>query len=192
MKLRITKTKMMVAILAVAVLSGAVYSFVMWNLKRSFQKTDPQAFQDLFEASLGQAATAREGIQPGPGAIQYYRDHPEELQRDKRYFETYGSALMIATSVQERKQSIEEWTASTQLEWIPPSNKTDAWGHPFCIRSSPHRIVVVSPGPTSGPLDCRTLDIAEADLSKMTSARLNVQPSGALVVVLPAQKQTGG
>lgn len=207
------KTKVVMAILGTAVLSGAVYCFALRNLNKGFQKADsqaPQAFQDLLEAAGGRfatGATGSEGIEATPGTenffnppthvgqglVEYYQRHPGEFERDKRYFETYLSAFAIARTMQAGEQTVNRWTASTDLKWISPSNRTDPWGHPFCVRSSPQRIVVVSPGmQASGPLDCQTLDLPEKDLAKMASARLNVQASGALVFVLSVQSPGSG
>jgi hypothetical protein len=149
---------------------------------------------DVFQATLG-ATLARGAIQGAPaqpGAIDYYEKHPEELQRDKKYFETWHSALLIASSARDREQGIEEWATSTNVPWIPLSNRTDAWSHAFCFRSSRERTVVVSPGPQAmASLDCGTLEIAESDLAKMVPGWLNVQASGALVLVVPGSKRTG-
>ncbi|HLG15425.1 MAG TPA: hypothetical protein VJH03_13125 [Blastocatellia bacterium] len=179
------KTKVVITVLAAAVLSGAAYWFVMWNLGRSFGKVDWKGLQDLFEASLGETVTGGEAAEPGPGAIPYYQEHPGELESDKRHFETWRSALVIASAAQEHERSIQDWTASTNIQWIAPSDRTDGWGHAFCVWSNARLTVVVSPGPRAlGSFDCGTLDIPEKDLATMASGRLNVQASGALVLVL--------
>jgi hypothetical protein len=200
------KTKIVIAILAVAVLLGAVYGFTIWQVKKADWGPGFQAFQDLSEAAIGTFATGATGSEAievtpgtenflkapthgGQGLIEYYREHPGELERDKRYGETYMSAFMIAKPLQDREQKVEGWTASTDLQWAPPSNQTDPWGHAFCVRSSPQRIVVVSSGAQAiGSVDCGALDIPEKDLANMASARLNVQASGALVFVLALEK----
>lgn len=186
------KTKVVIAILAAAVLSGAAYWFVMWNVKRSVQRADWHGLEGGAEASLGAVLTARESAQPGPGVIPYYQEHPDELETDKRYFQTWRSAFTIAISERDREQKVEGWTSSATSRSIPPSNRTDAWGHAFCVRSSPQRIVVISPGPEAlASLECATLDIPETDLANMAQNRLNLHRSGALVLVLPVQRRTG-
>lgn len=179
------KAKLIVACTVSALVTAFAYWFVSWNLNRSFQKADWGALQALIEAPLGEVVTAKLVSQSGPGAIPYYQEHPGVLQRDKRYFQTWRSAVLIAASMQRRGQSADEWTSSTSIPWLPLSEKTDPWGHAFCIQSTPVRLVVVSPGPQAlASMDCRTLELPESTLAKMTPARLNVDSSGALVFLV--------
>lgn len=186
------RVKLAIAIAAVAVLSATAYWFVTWNLNRSFQKADWKELQALIEAPLGEVVTAKLVAQPGPGAMPYYQEHPEVLHRDKKYLETWHSAFVIANSARGHAQAIDRWTASTNIAWVPLSNRADAWGHAFCIRSSREGTIVVSPGAQAiASLDCGTLEIAESDLARMVPVRLNVQASGVLVLVATGGKQSG-
>lgn len=186
------KSKVAISVVVVVVLLAGAYLFVTWNLNRSFRKANWDKLQTLIEAPLGEIVTASVAAKPGPAEIPYYQKHPGELQRDKNYFETWRSALTIARSMPKHEQGVEKWTRSTGVPWVPPSNRTDAWGHAFCVTSSPERIVVVSPGPQAlASLDCGTLNITDTSLAKMVPGRLNVQPSGALVLVVARAKRSG-
>jgi hypothetical protein len=185
------KTKLAITFAAAVVLLAIAYWFVTWNLNRSFQKADWGAFQTLIEASVGEVVTAKPVAQPGLGAIPYYQQHPEALRGDRKYFQTWRSAVLIANSARDRKLGVPGWIASTEIPCIPLSNRTDAWGRAFCIQSSEERTTVVSPGAQAiGSLDCGTLDIAESALARMVPARLNIQASGVLIPVL-TRRPTG-
>jgi len=189
------KTKVVIAILAAGVISAGAYRFFMWNLDRSFQNADWKGLQDVrdsAEAALGAATRAGEPDHSGQGMLAYYQEHPGERERDKRCLQTWRSALEIASYARGREQMTEGWTASTNIQWILPSDRMDGWAHPFCVRSSAQRTVVVSPGwQAIGSLDCATLNIAEEDIAKMEPSMLNMQASGALVFVLPAKQRAG-
>src|SRR5262249_40405636 len=130
------KTKLVIAILALAILTGATYWFIRWNLNKSLQKMDWEDLGSVIEAPVGSfVSTTKSPQQRGPGALQYYQEHPDELERDKRYFQTWRSAFTIAISERDRGQEVEGWRSSASFQSIPPSNRTDAWGHTFCVRS---------------------------------------------------------
>lgn len=179
-----------------ASLGAGAWFLAVWSARRAVESAlngeGARRLSDVVEATLGNVL-ARGKFQSAPadaGAIRYYEEHPGELQRDKEYFQTWHSALLIAISARDHKQVIEGWTTSTKIPWISPSNQTDAWGHPFCILSSQERVVVVSPGPLAlASLDCGTLRITDSDLAKMVPDRLNIESSGALV--LQTKQQTG-
>jgi len=187
------RTKVAIAILAAALLAGGIYWFAMRNWR--FREANWQALGDVFEASLGAASTVgapHQGVADGQGAASYYQQHPDELERDKRCGQTIRAALEIAISARDSQQSVVR-TASTNIEWVSPSDRMDGWGHAFCVRSGPQRTVVVSPGwRETGSFDCSTLNLTEEDLAKMVPRRLNVQASGALVFFLPPKGQDGG
>jgi hypothetical protein len=185
MKTSEMKTRLAIAIASGFVLLAVAYWFVTWNLNRSFQKADWQKLQAVIEAPLGEVLTGKLVAQPGPGAIPYYQEHPEAVRRDQRYFEMWRSSLLIARAAREHRQAPGKWTASTDVPWISLPNRTDAWGHAFCVRLSPERTVIVSPGPQAiASLDCGTLEMTESDTARLVPNRLNVQASGALVVVV--------
>jgi hypothetical protein len=98
----------------------------------------------VLEASVGSTlARGDVRLQPGeatnqgalPGALAYYQKNPQALQRDKKYFETWHSTLAIADAGRKREHQLVRWESSTTASWIAPSQKTDAWGHAFCVRS---------------------------------------------------------
>jgi hypothetical protein len=186
------KAKLAIGAIAALVLSGAAYWFAEWNLSRSFRRVDWNGLQESVQAPLGEALTARPTAQTGPGAIQFYREHPEAMQRDASYVITWRSATVLGNSVRGHQQQLSGWTSSADLARTPPDGRTDAWGHTFCVRSSAKRLAVVSPGPEApASFDCSTLTITESDIATMVPGRLNIQPSGVLVLVLAAKRPNG-
>ena len=186
------KAKLTMWTTIVLALCAAAYWFMSWNLNRSFRRADWNGLQALIEAPIGEIVTARLVAQPGSGAVPYYHEHPEALQRDERYLQTWHSAKLIANSARGREQAIGSWTASTNITWILPANRMDAWGHFFCVRSNPEGVAVVSPGPQAiASLDCETLRISEEDFAKMVPGRLNVESTGVLVLILRSERESG-
>ncbi len=183
----------LVAIVAIAALIVAKPYFIEWFLKGAFQPAMEegggfQKLADVLEASVGSTlARGDVRLQPGEavgkGALGYYQENPQALQRDKKYFETWRSALTIADAGRKREHQLGRWESSTAVGWVAPSQRTDAWGHAFCIKSDQQQTIVLSPGPQAlSSLDCNALKIPEEDLARMPQSRLNPLASGALVL----------
>jgi hypothetical protein len=142
----------------------------------------------VLEASAGSTlarsdAQLQSGRAVREGALGFYEKNPQALQRDKRYFETWYSALAIADAGRKSEHKLGRWESSTTATWIALSQRTDAWGHAFCIQSDQQQTIVVSPDPQAlSSLDCNSLKVSEDELAQMPQARLNPHASGALIL----------
>jgi hypothetical protein len=187
----------LLVVAALVVLGVAGRYFVEWSLNRAFQQaTKPggglRQLGEVLEASVGSTlARGDVRLQPGeatnqgalPGALAYYQKNPQAPQRDKKYFETWHSALAIADAGRKGEHQLGRWESSTTASWIAPSQRSDAWGHAFCVRSDQQQTIVLSPGPQAlSSLDCNTLKVPEEELARMPQARLNPIDSGALIL----------
>jgi hypothetical protein len=184
-----------VAIVVIAALVVAYPYFINWYLNRAFEPAMAegggiQKLADAMEASIG--GTLARGdvrLQPGKGGgegiLSYYEKNPQALQRDKKYFQTWLSAIAIADARGKLEPKPGRWESSTAVAWVDLSHRTDAWGHAFCIRSDQQQTIVLSPGPEAlSSTDCNTLKVSEDDLARMPKARLNPLASGALILVV--------
>jgi len=183
----------LVALAALVVLGIAARYFVEWSLNRAFQPAMQEGgglrkVVDAAEATVG-STLARGDVRLQPGkasgesALAFYEKNPQALQRDKKYFETWHSALAIADAGRIGEQKLGRWESSTAASWIAPSQRTDGWGHAFCVRSDQQEAIVVSPGPQAlSSLDCNTLKITGEELAQMPQGRLNPHASGALIL----------
>lgn len=163
-----------------------------WLISGAFesasQSGDLSRLADALQATAGSTIARGDlrlpGAATGQGALAFYSKNPQALQRDKRFFETWHSALSIADIVR-KEHGLSEWESSIEAKWIPPQHKKDAWGHPFCIESDQQGTIVVSPGPEAlSSLDCNTLKISEKQLEGMPEGRLIRHPSGALILFI--------
>lgn len=183
----------LLVVAALAVLGVAGWYFVGWSLNKAFQSAAQEGgglrkVVDATEATVG--GTLARGdvpLQPGKasgeGALAFYEKNPQALQRDKKYFETWHSALAIADAGRKGEHQLGRWESSTAASWIAPSQKTDAWGHAFCVQSDQQETIVVSPGPQAlSSLDCNSLKITGEELAQMPQGRLNPHASGALIL----------
>ncbi len=183
----------LMVVAALAVLGVAGWYFVGWSLNKAFQSAAPEGgglrkVVDATEATVG--GTLARGdvrLQPGKasgeGALAFYEKNPQALQRDKKYFETWHSALAIADAGRKGEQKPGRWESSTAASWIAPSQRTDAWGHAFCVQSDQQETIVVSPGPQAlSSLDCNNLKVTGKELAQMPQGRLNPHASGALIL----------
>jgi len=183
----------LVVLASIAVLGIAGRYFVEWSLNRAFQPAMKEGgglrqLADVVEASLGSTlargdARLQPGEAVGEGALAYYQKNPQALQRDKKYFETWHSALAIADAGRKGQQKPGRWESSTAASWVAPSQRTDAWGHAFCVQSDQQETIVVSPGPQAlSSLDCNNLKVTGKELAQMPQGRLNPHASGALIL----------
>lgn len=183
----------LVVLVVLVVLGVAGRYFVEWSLNRAFQPAMKEGgglrqLADVLEASVGSTlargdARLQPGEAPGQGALAYYQKNPQALQRDKKYFETWHSALAIADAGRKGEHQLGRWESSTAASWIASSQRTDAWGHAFCVQSDQQETIVVSPGPQAlSSLDCNSLKITGEELAQMPQGRLNPHASGALIL----------
>lgn len=182
-----------IVLAALAVLGIAGWYFVGWSLNRAFQSAAQEGgglrkVVDVAEATVGSTlARGDVRLQPGKasgeGALAFYEKNPQALPQDKKYFETWHSALAIADAGRKGEQGLGRWESSTAATWVAPSQKTDAWGHAFCVQSDQQETIVVSPGPQAlSSLDCNSLKVSEDELGQMPQGRLNPHVSGALIL----------
>jgi hypothetical protein len=192
----------LVVLVALVVLGVAGRYFVEWSLNRAFQPAMKEGggfrqLADVLEASVGSTlargdARLQPGEAAGEGALAYYQKNSHALQRDKKYFETWHSALAIADAVRKGEQKPGRWESSTAASWIAPSQRTDAWGHAFCVQSDQEETIVVSPGPHAlSSLDCNNLKVTGGDLGQMPQGRLNPHASGALILFVKRSGENG-
>jgi hypothetical protein len=183
----------LVVLVALVTLGIAGRYFIEWSLNRAFQPAMKEGggfwqLADVMEASVGSTLARGDArLQPREaapaGALAYYQKNPQGLQRDKRYFETWHSALAIADAGRKREQKLGRWESSIAAAWVAPSQRTDAWGHAFCVESDQQEIIVVSPGPQAlSSLDCNSLEITHKELAQLPQGRLNPHASGALIL----------
>lgn len=183
----------LLVVAALAVIGIAGWYFVGWSLNRAFQSATQEGggfrqLADVLEASVGSTlargdARSQPGEAKGEGALTYYQKNPQALQRDKKYFETWHSALAIADAGRKGEQQLGRWESSTAASWITPSQRADAWDHAFCVQSDQQETIVVSPGPQAlSSLDCNSLKITGEELAQMPQGRLNPHASGALIL----------
>jgi len=169
--------------------------FLEWSLDRAFEPALKKGgavgqLKDVLEATVGSTlargdARLRPEQSADAGALDYYGKNPQALQRDKKYFETWHSALSIADVAGKGEHQLDHWETSASAPWIAPPDRTDAWGHAFCVRSDQDQIIVLSPGPQAlSSLDCNTLKIPDEKLDQMPEARLNPIGSGALILIV--------
>jgi len=183
-----------------AVLAVGTWCLLGWIVSRSFRvATAEPSFQqlsDVLQASVGGTLTRgdirfRPNTTTGAGAMAFYSKNPQALQQDKQYFKTWSSALFIANTFLKGRR-VAGWASSESAAEIGRSEKTDSWGHPFCIRVDAQRAVVVSAGPKAiGSLDCTTLNLSDSELSQMAQGRLNPHASGGLILILNKANVTG-
>jgi hypothetical protein len=185
----------LVCFIAAIVVGAGLWLFLGWVGSRAFESASGGSRQlfDVLEASMGATLSRTDSqmrVAPG-GALNYYQQNPQELQRDRKYFETWHSALAIADTGSEKGLRSSIWESSLVAAWIPQSQRADSWGHGFCVRADLGEIIVVSPGPEAmSSLDCTTLKLSQEELSRMPNGKLSPVRSGALVLVLKKPGET--
>jgi len=185
---------MLLVLVTFVVLGAAGRYFVEWSLDRAFEKAMTEDgglrhLADVVEGTVGGTLARGDArLQPGEaptgeGALAYYEKNPQALQRDKKYFVTWHSALAIADAGRKSEHQLSRWQSSTDTSWIAKSQSMDAWGHASCVRSDQAQTLVLSPGPQAlASLDCSTLKLPQTELTRMPAGRLNPIDSGALVL----------
>lgn len=183
----------LVTITSIATVGIAVWLFMGWTISRSFQPALKKGgglrqLADVLQASVGSTvgrgdARLQPGEATGEGALACYQKNPQALQRDKKYVETWHSALAIADAGRKSEHQLGQWKSSTAVIWVAQSQRMDAWGHAFCVQSDQQQTVVLSPGPQAlSSLNCNTLKVPEEELARMPQGRLNLLASGALIL----------
>lgn len=186
--------KVLGVVATIAVLSLVGWFLAGWIINGAFESaTQKGGLQQLLgglEGAIG-SSLARGDIRMypgraiGKGILPFYERNPQELQRDKKYFQTWAGAMVIAREAIKVQHQRGVWEDSKTAAWIPPSYRTDSWGHAFCVRSGETQTVVLSPGPEAiGSLECSTVTLSEDDVAKVPRGRLTPSVSGVLILVV--------
>jgi hypothetical protein len=182
----------LVAVSLLLLVGIAAWYFVGWSINRAFSPAMKDGgglrqLANVLEASMGSTLARGDvrmqaGETEGTGVLGAYQKNPEALQRDRKYFEAWHSALALADAMR-KNEHLGPWESSAAIAWLSPSQRTDAWGHAFCVRSDQAQTIVLSPGPQAlSSLDCNTLKVPEEGLARMPQGRLNPIDSGALIL----------
>jgi hypothetical protein len=182
-----------ILVITLVLLGVGLRYFAFWSAKgalESVTRNNLEPLASVVEASIG-GTLARSNSQnaSGPengaaGAFAAYSRNPEAIRRDKAYFATWFNALRISGAALENGHTVSPWQSSVDVPWIPVSQRSDAWGHAFCVASDNQYSFVVSAGPQAlTSLSCNELHVSIDVFKQMPFGRLNEYAGGALVFV---------
>jgi len=180
----------LIVTVSAGLLSLCAWRLAIWSGQGALESamTSLAPLSDIFQAALG-ATVARGDVRfkagkRSEGVLEYYQKNPERVDIDKRYFRTWQTALAIGHLMSTKRHKVDHWTASEDLPWIPTSDRNDAWGHYFCIKSDLDAVIVLSAGSDAvASIDCRTLQLSAHDVRGGPYGRLNRHRSGVLVLI---------
>src|SRR5262249_18943621 len=108
------------------------------------------------------------------GAIDFYRNNPDQLKRGRQYFDTWYSALLVADASAAEHRALDQWEGASNLLTVSELQRRDGWGHEFCVMRGSERIEVISSGPGAlGGLNCDTIHVSDKELAQMPTGQLH-------------------
>jgi hypothetical protein len=181
--------------LAVGVSIGVWYLGV-WSVRRTFEETHFDGLSNILQAAVGRSlanGNARyeiSQVQSNIGLVEFYRRHPDGINKDKSYFRTWYAALAIADAAFEGHKTV-QWQSTELLNWVAPAQRQDFWGHSFCVKADDDVSAIISAGSEAlTSLKCSEVFIPEQELRSLPQGKLDAHPSGALILVLTRKQRS--
>ena len=124
-------------------------------------------------------------LPPTGGYLIAYENDPEGFRADAKVFDTWFNATRLATQVLDRGTDRNWVRSSSEIDYLKPEDRLDAWGHAFCLLRRENTLLVISAGSAapSTPL-CRDIHMEARELAQLPHGKLLESPSGAFLLVL--------
>jgi hypothetical protein len=172
---------------------GTVGYFVaIHNLNKTFANVDLKPFGFI----LKKAATDILVIKQSPkepsqthGYLEAYQNNPAAFQSDARLFDTWVSSARIGEDTLKKTLPGSWVRSSADSDYLLRTNRTDPWGHSFCLLRRNNTLVVVSAGPKAliSPV-CRDIKITREELTALPRKKLIETPAGNLIFVFDQEQ----
>jgi hypothetical protein len=168
------------------------YFVVIHNLDRTFANVDLKPFGFIFKKAatdfLVVKQSPKELSQTRPN-LEAYENNPGAFQSDARLFDTWVSAAQIGEDTLKKTLPGSWVRSSAHADYLLRTNRTDPWGHSFCLLRRNNTLVVVSAGPKalSSPI-CRDIKINAQELAGLPRSKLIETPAGNLIFVIDRER----
>jgi hypothetical protein len=118
-----------------------------------------------------------------------YERNPAAFQSDSRLFDTWVSSAQIGEDTLKNTLPGSWVRSSADADYLVRANRTDPWGHSFCLLRRRYTLVIVSAGPKalSSPT-CRDIKITGEDLAGLPRNKLIETPAGNLIFVIDQKR----
>jgi hypothetical protein len=177
----VKKVKITAIVLSLVVCIYLVgYKLMEYNLAH----TDFSPLSDLFKARLGEVLTVPVSNEPHLG--------------DAKLFDTYQRAFGVVRAASKSQIQGPLPKTSSELSTLPPEERLDGWGRPFCLAEVNGRVAAISSGPKPDEnTTCDNLNLDFKLIESRPAGKLYQYPSGALVLLAepgaaqPSQPRNG-
>jgi hypothetical protein len=168
------------------------YVLTIHNLGNTFAKADLEPFGFIFKKAIADLVVVKQSPKKSvraEGYLDAYERDPAAFQSDSRLFDTWVSSTQIGEETLKDTLPGSWVRSSADADYLPRTNRTDPWGHSFCLLRRSDTLVVVSAGPKAfGPPTCRDIKITAIELTELPRRKLIETPAGNLVFVLDQER----
>jgi len=178
----------------VLLLGTAGWVLLIRGLDRLFSSPNLEASLEPLKITIKKAASdfvvVRHGktapfLPPAGGYLIAYENDPEGFRADAKVFDTWFNATRLAAQVLDRDTDRNWVRSSSEIDYLKPEDRLDAWGHAFCLLRRENTLLVISAGSAapSTPL-CRDIHMEARELAQLPHGKLLESPSRTFVLVL--------
>jgi len=168
------------------------YFLAIHNLDKTFANVDLKPFGFIFKKAAADFVVVKQSPKKSvraEGYLDAYEHDPAGFQSDSRLFDTWVSSTHIGEETLKNTLTGSWVRSSAEADYLPRTDRTDQWGHSFCLLRRSDTLVVVSAGPKAlGPPTCRDIKITAIELTELPRKKLIETPAGNLVFVLDQER----
>jgi len=174
--------------IAVALTAGWLH--LTWRLSTGLRTLPVEPFEAILKKVGTDIVVVKQPNASGtqspvpPGYLVAYEQNPEGFKADAKLFDTWRTALELATFVFQNGPSGNWVKSSSAIGFSKPENRFDAWGHPLCLLRRGDKVLAISGGPSapSSPT-CKDIRMSADDLAQFPKMKLLQSKSGSLILV---------
>jgi hypothetical protein len=168
------------------------YLLAIHNLDKTFANVDLKPFEFIFKKTAADLVVVKQHPKVSAqtqGYLKAYESNPAGFQSDSQLFDAWVSSAKIGEDTLKNTLPGSWARSSTDADYLLRTDRTDPWGHSFCLLRRGDTLVVVSAGPKalSSPT-CKDIKIAGQELARIPRKKLIETPAGNLIFVLDQER----
>lgn len=183
-----------IALGAVLLLAVAGWFLVGYSVRRAFSKTSFEPLETITKAAASDIVVIRQKGKETPPLVESYaatyeRD-PAKVEANAKFSEAWFAAGSLADAVFENGPNGNWVQRADELPAAVVGNRTDPWGHPFCLLRRDDVVVVLSAGPAAQAAPtCKDIPVKASALAQLPRGRMIETPRGALLLTAEQKPQ---
>jgi len=172
----------------------AGWFLVDYSLGRALTRANFEPLETMAKAVASDIIVIRQKGKEAPrrseGILEAYQRNPEKVQADAKLSQAWFAASSLADAVFKNGPNGNWVQRADEMATAGTGNRTDPWGHPFCVLRRDDVVVILSAGPAAQATPtCKNVPLEASELARLPRWRMIETPRGTLLLAAEGKPQ---